>query len=230
MKKTAITILCCMILLGAWALHAVWAAYPGSVGQIGTDNVVQNSPLAVNVTGGTMTVLSVNGGTTATTSFGISGGTLDRVSALPALTISAGTLGNVTLSGTSSIQGAVSISGTPSVTGTVGISGGTLTSIPNLTVSSGTVTTSPLSYATTLGAYNVTAGTAATGVSGGTATTIPAGSRTVSVWTLSGTSNLLIGGGTVTLPSVPVRLDVSGGTMGFQSGSGTATVGAVFGG
>ena len=158
-----------VVLIGS----AVWSAYPGSVGQVGTQNLIQTSPLATNVTGGTMTILSVNGGTAATTSFSISGGTLDKVSALPNLTISAGTMGNVTLSGTSSVQGAVSITG------------GTLaqltTPVPGYAIQN--------SGAFTLASANTTAFYLSSGTT--TATSTPCNSVTLS---LAGTGMLTSGG------------------------------------
>ena len=103
------------------------------------------------------------------------------------------------------------------------VGSGTLTAPSSITLS-GTVTTTPKAYYAALGAYTTTAGTAATTVS------VPTGSREVTVWAISGTSNLLIGGGTTGVPSYPAKLPVSGGTMAVQSSSGTATVGTVFGG
>ena len=211
MKKFAIAILCCMIIVGGFVLQKIWAAYPGSVGQMGTENWVQTSPLGVTVTGGSLTVVTVSGGTAATTAFSISGGTLDRVSALPALTISAGTLGNVTLSGTSSVQGAVSITGTSTVA-----------------VSSGTVTASIPGYAT-FGSGSLAftgTGQSTLNLSGTAATSVPCSGLVLSCTTsgcLVGSSS---GGGTIPLPAnLPMQLPLGNVNSVWVTGGSANSVG-----
>ena len=78
-----------------------------STGGLLIDSGGTASPIYANITGGSMTIVSVSGGTAATTSFGISGGTLAQVTA-----ISSGTLTQIPIEMTAAFGcGSLNVSG-----------------------------------------------------------------------------------------------------------------------
>ena len=175
------------------------AAYPGSIGQMGTDNWVQTSPLAVNVTSGSLTVVTVNGGTAATATVGISGGTLDKLTA-----------GTVTVS-----SGTVSLVGS-----TVAVTSGTLTQLTGGTLgqlTSGTVAISggTVTIVSPIPGYAIK----------GSGAFVLAGTNTVAFYVSSGTTTATSTAcNSVTLSLAGTGMVTSGGTsgMGFATSSTSA--------
>ena len=148
----------------------------------GTSSVIlSGGTSSVVVSGGSLTVVTVNGGTAATTSFSISGGTLDKITS-----ISGGTLGSVTI--TSGTLGSVTLAG----------------AAPTLSVGSGTVSAiaapAALSSNACTEATLVTSGTGVLcGTGTGTACGVPLPQNAPLRLRVANTNQLYVSGGTVTV-------------------------------